>query len=140
MTIFWDREVCSRQIANYLGARMGDVEVADKTANGETDDKREDEAKQVVQIMSGTTDMRDLANSLFTSAVSFPALTVVGQDLYDMSQGFTRLNTIYLTTRGDYYAQAEKDKDKKLNRLKYKCAVLSAFITPAQAPLKDFTK
>lgn len=119
---------------------MGDVEVADKTANGETDDKREDEAKQVVQIMSGTTDMRDLANSLFTSAVSFPALTVVGQDLYDMSQGFTRLNTIYLTTRGDYYAQAEKDKDKKLNRLKYKCAVLSAFITPAQAPLKDFTK
>ncbi len=121
----------------YLGGQMANLEIQDKTASGDTDDKHEGEPGQTEMIAAGSTDARKIANNVFgKSKLRIPCEVMATGDVYDVTQGHTRINQLYAMTRADFYKQAASLLATRKNRLERKQRLVSSILRLAEAPKK----
>ena len=114
-----------KTILDYLAGQVANLTKADDTADGETDDKHQDEPTQVAQIGAGSTDARKIANAVFGTGVRIPAELIVSGDAYDVTQSYTRMNTLYGMTRENFYEQSRSNVQVRKNRLGVKQQITS---------------
>ena len=110
-----------RFVTEYVDRLSGTLDRDNETAGGQTDDKAPDKTPQVESVGNLGTDARELANVVFgRESAHIPEEDIALADMYDMTQACSRLALLYLETREDSYAQAEKSLEVRKARISRK--------------------
>ena len=123
---------------DYLAGQAANLTKSNATAGGDTDDKNQGKPTQEEMIGAGSTDARSTANITFgTSKPNIPAELIISGDTYDVTQSYSRMNTIYGMSREAYYKQAENNVQTRKNRLSLKQELVSSVSRLVEEPKKD---
>jgi hypothetical protein len=126
---------------DYLAGQTANLTRQDSTAGGNTDDKEPDKPGQAEQIGAGSTDARSIANVIFGKAdVRIPATILAAGDMYDVTQGCTRLNKLYGMVRDNFYEQASGAVGTRKNRLAMKQQLIADCFRQAEKPKEAVTR
>ena len=124
-----------KEAIDYLAGQAANVSKETDTADGNTDDKSG--TSQYSLIKAGSTDARTIANDTFKPEIRIPALVIAGEDVYDVTQSYTRINKLYDMTRANFYEQSKNAGDIRKKRLEHKQKLIASCVRQSEEPKKS---